>query len=194
MDSTLATVADLGTLVRPAEGLASEKFDHLIRLHQRRVYRVLLSLLRDQDLADTLTQECFLRAYQKRATFRGEASVETWLIRIAINLARDHVRNRPLAFWRNLVRATPQAEAETAALGASDPSPSAERVIVAREQLAAVQSILEKLSPQQRSVFALRFFEEMRLEEIAQAMKIEIGTVKAHLFRAVHAVRKGLKQ
>ena len=193
MESTLATIAQLAPGRSLVEGLAAEDFDRLVRLHQRRIYRMLFSLLRDQDVADTLTQECFLRAYQKRATFRGEASVETWLIRIAVNLARDHVRNRRWAFWRNLVRAAPLAQAETPTQEASDPSPSPERVMLAREQLAAVGSILERLSPQQRSAFALRFFEEMSLEEIAQAMKLEVGTVKAHLFRAVGTVRKKLK-
>jgi RNA polymerase sigma-70 factor (ECF subfamily) len=65
---------------------------------------------------------------------------------------------------------------------------------LAREQLAAVGSILERLSSQQRSVFSLRFFEELSLEEIAEAMELEVGTVKAHLFRAVSAVRKKLKE
>jgi RNA polymerase sigma-70 factor (ECF subfamily) len=194
MESALTTIVDLAARRSLAEGIAAEEFDRLVRLHQRRIYRVLLALVRDQDLADTLTQECFLRAFQKRSSFRGEASVETWLIRIAINLARDHARNRRTAFWRNLFHPAQQAEAEAAALQASDPRPSAERAILAREQLATVGSILEKLSPRQRSVFSLRFFEEMTLEEIAEAMELEVGTVKAHLFRAVSAVRKRLKE
>jgi RNA polymerase sigma-70 factor (ECF subfamily) len=60
-----------------AEGIAAEEFDQLVRSHQRRIFRLLFSLVRDRDLADNLTQDCFLRAYQRRATFRGEASVET---------------------------------------------------------------------------------------------------------------------
>ena len=194
MESALTTTVDLAARRSLAEGIAAEEFDRLVRLHQRRIYRVLLALVRDQDLADTQTQECFLRAFQKRSSFRGEASVETWLIRIAINLARDHARNRRVAFWRNLFHPAQQTEAEAAALQASDPSPSPERAILAREQLATVGSILERLSPQQRSVFSLRFFEEMTLEEIAEAMELEVGTVKAHLFRAVRAVRKRLKE
>ena len=85
------------------EGIAAEDFDQLVRTHQRRVYRVLLSLLRDPDAADTLTQECFLRAYEKRSQFRGESPVQAWLLRIAVNLARDHHRNRRVSFWRTLV-------------------------------------------------------------------------------------------
>ena len=70
------------------------EFDEVVRRHQRRVYRVLVLLVRDPDEADTLTQECFLRAYQSLSRFRGECSVQTWLLRIAINLAKDHARNR----------------------------------------------------------------------------------------------------
>ena len=194
MENTLATPADLAAGRSVEEGLAARDFDFLVRAQQRRIYRVLFSLLHDQDLADTLTQECFLRAFRKRATFRGEASVETWLIRIALNLVRDHLRNRRVAFWRNLGRPNSRIDAETVALAAPDPRPSAERVILAREQLAAVRLIMETLSPQQRAVFALRFFEEMSLEKIAQAMELEIGTVKTHLFRAVGAVRKKLQE
>ncbi len=193
MESALATIADLATGRNLADSLAEREFDHLVRSHQRRIYRVLFSLLRDQDLADTLTQECFLRAFRKRATYRGEASVETWLVRIAINLARDHARNRRLAFWRGLLHLGPRAESETAILEPCDPAPSAERALLAREQMMSVRSTLDKLSPQQRTAFTLRFFEEMSLEEIAHVMEVEVGTVKAHLFRAVNAVRKKLK-
>ena len=192
MESALTTIAGLAASREHAQGIAAQEFDQLVRLHQRRIYRVLLTLVRDQDLADNLTQECFLRAYRKRDSFRGEASVETWLIRIAINLARDHARSRRAQFWRNLFHRVPQTE--TPILEAPDHSPSPEVAILAREQLAAVGSILAKLSPQQRSVFSLRFFEELSLEEIAEAMELEVGTVKAHLFRAVSAVRKKLKE
>ena len=57
-----------------------------------------------------------------------------------------------------------------------------------------MESVLEKISPQQRLAFSLRFFEEMTLEEIAEAMQLEVGTVKAHLSRAVYAVRKKLRE
>jgi RNA polymerase sigma-70 factor (ECF subfamily) len=194
MESALTTTMEMAASRGRTKGIAAEEFDHIVRSHQQRVFRVLFSLARDRDAADNLTQECFLRAYQKRATFRGEASVETWLIRIAVNLARDHARNRRLAFWRTLSPWTSSPEAGTEKIDVSDGGPSVERALLAREQLAAVESVLVKISPQQRLAFSLRFFEEMSLEEIAEAMQLEIGTVKAHLSRAVNAVRKKLKE
>src|SRR5262245_52741665 len=86
-----------------AQNITAEDFDAIVRRHQRRVHRFLLMLLRDPDEADNLTQECFLRAYQNRSTFRGESSVETWLLRIAANLAHDHARSRRAGFWKRLL-------------------------------------------------------------------------------------------
>ena len=74
--------------------IALEDLDAVMRAHQQHIYRVLVSLLRDPDAADTLTQDCFLRAYQNRDRFRGEASLRTWLVTIAVNLARDYQRSR----------------------------------------------------------------------------------------------------
>ena len=78
---------------------ALDDFTPLVQAHQQRIYRVLLGMVRDPDAAETLTQECFLKAYQKRASFRGEASVGVWLLKIAVNLARDHRRSRLREFW-----------------------------------------------------------------------------------------------
>jgi len=66
------------------EQIAPEEFEAIVRDNQRRIYRLLLAMLRDSDEADNLTQECFLRAFRKRAGYRGEAGIATWLTRIAI--------------------------------------------------------------------------------------------------------------
>lgn len=126
------------------EMTALDDFTPLVQSHQKRIYRVLLGMLRDPDAAETLTQECFLRAYQKRATFRGEASVGAWLLKIAVNLARDHRRSRLREFWR---RFTSSAE-EDADIEAQMPDPRAsqERELLGREQVAGVWSAVEHLS------------------------------------------------
>ena len=171
-----------------AEGLAEADFDQIMRLHQRRVYRLLLAMVHDPEAADSLTQECFLRAWRKRASFRGEAAVGTWLVRIAVNLARDHARNRRLAFWRRLFGASKEdARAEAERLPSLQSSP--EQALVARQELQAVWAAAEELPAQQKAVFLLRFVEEMSLEEIAQALQLRPGTVKSHLFRALSAVK-----
>jgi RNA polymerase sigma-70 factor, ECF subfamily len=179
----------------PAEvvqGIAVEDFDQIVRLHQRRVYRVLYLLLGDADAADTLTQECFLRAYRKRQSFRGECRIDTWLLRIAVNLARDHRRNRRTSFWKRLVGM--ETGIPEAAENISDPRGSPERVLLAQRQLQAVWQVAHTLPARQRTIFLLRFAEDMTLAEISSVMGLRTGSVKTHLFRAIHTIRAVMKE
>ncbi len=197
METTLTRPKALATHAETISGIAREEFEEIVPRHQKRIYRVLLGLLRDPDAADTLTQECFLRAYRNRTSFRGESSVATWLVRIAVNLATDHARSRRNSFWRLLFREPHREAARTArpvAHDLPDPRASPERELAARQELEAVWSAVDRLSPQQRAIFVLRFAEEMTLEEVAQAMALEVGTVKSHLSRALGAIRRQLKE
>jgi len=175
---------------RAVSGLRAEDFDETVRQNQGRIFRFLMSLLRDADTADTLTQECFLRAYRKRASFRGDASISTWLTRIAINLAADHRKNRRNTFWSRLFGRNHAEDSEAAVLAVADAQPSAERALIAGEQYAAVRAVVDELPPRQKAVFLLRFVDEMSIQEIAQATGLETGTVKSHLHRALSAVRQ----
>jgi RNA polymerase sigma-70 factor, ECF subfamily len=187
LTSPLSTAAE-----QPVQAISSVRFDEIIRQHQRRVYRIILLLVKDADAANTLTQECFLRAYRHLNTFRGECTIETWLLRIAANLVRDHGKNRRLSFWRKLVG----LEENGASLHerVATPQPSAERVLLAREELDAVWTAAASLSQQQRAVFLLRFAEEMSLADISEVLGLKVGSVKAQLSRALGKVRRVLKE
>jgi RNA polymerase sigma-70 factor (ECF subfamily) len=180
------------TAANVAQGIAVEDFDDIVRRHQRRVYRVLYLLLGNADAADTLTQECFLRAYRKRETFRGECRIDTWLVRIAVNLARDYRRSGRSSFWRKLV-GLDDKPAEVAEK-VSDPRGSPERVMLAQSQLEAVWNAARELPRQQRTIFLLRFGEDMTLNEISAVTGLKVGSVKAHLFRAIRGVRAAMKE
>ncbi len=185
----LAPTGDFTT--EQADTLAPAAFEAVVRTHQRQIYRILWLQLRDSDAAETLTQECFLRAYRKWGDFRGDSSVGTWLIRIALNLARDQVRNRRLAFWRRIRWTNPAATIEPAV---PDPDPSPERHLLARERLAAVWAQVDRLPARQRTCFMLRYVEEMSIAAIAETLQVEVGTVKAHLARALGADRQHMQE
>jgi len=173
--------------------ITAEDFEQLVRRYQRKVYRVLLLMLKNPEDADNLTQECFLRAYTSMESFRGECSEQTWLIRIAVNLVRDHARNRRAGFWKRLLRLEdPGVIADDREPSSIKPSP--ERGMLAREELDAVWRAVDRLSARQREVFVLRFAEEMELREIAEVLDLRIGTVKAQLFRAVTNVREQVRR
>lgn len=183
--------AMINAVAWPATATQAEaSFDALVRQHQRRIYTFLLGMLRDRDAAETLTQECFLRAYQAQDSFRGEAQVGTWLARIAMNLARDHIRNRRLMFWR---RITAQAQSPgDIAEELADAHAGAERRLIAREQLRQVWTVVERLSVRQRAIFVMRFVQEMEMDEIAAVLGLKPSTVRVHLMRAVEAVQKAV--
>lgn len=167
--------------------LAAQQFSDVVAGLRPQIFRFLLASTRDEDLSETLTQECFLKAHRHWAQFRGDSSVVTWLMRIAINLQKDHWRNRRLQFWR-------QAHTHSVDLDeASDWLPSGERSqeqrLLAREKVAQVWRAVEGLSERQRTVFLLRYVEEMDLSEIVRSTGLTEGTVKAHLSRALARVR-----
>jgi len=165
-----------------------EDFEAVVRLHWLKVFRFALASLRDRDAAQTLAQDCFFKAYKARGSFRGDASVGTWLMQIAVNLIRDHARDRRLQFWKR-ARAT-GVDLSTASRWIPDGGASPEVMALAKEQIQTVWTATECLSERQRTVFLLRFVEDMDLLEIAAATGMKEGTVKVHLFRALHAVRE----
>lgn len=187
------SVINVAALGRAKAGLNAEDFDGIVAEHQRSLYRLLMGLTRDPDTAATLTQDCFVRAYESRGSFRGEASVKTWLVRIAVNLARDHAKNRRQGFWRRMFASSGTEEHEHAEAVASSGEATAERALIARQQTTTMWEIVGRLSEKQREVFTLRYAEEMELEEIARTTGMKLGTVKAHLSRALANVREELK-
>jgi RNA polymerase sigma-70 factor (ECF subfamily) len=170
------------------QAVSLEDLDAVLRLHRLRVFRFILVSLRDREAAETLTQDCFLKAYQARERFRNECSLETWLMHIAVNLIRDYVRNRRIQFWRRTNSAS--ASAESIAAWLPDGQCSPEMSAHVKQQLQAVWKAAASLPERQRSVFLLRFVEDMDLLEIAAATGMKEGTVKVHLFRALRTVRE----
>jgi RNA polymerase sigma-70 factor (ECF subfamily) len=170
------------------QAVSLEDLDAVLRLHRLRVFRFILVSLRDREAAETLTQDCFLKAYQARERFRSECSLETWLMHIAVNLVRDYARNRRIQFWRRANSAS--ASADSMAAGLPDGQCSPEMSAQVKQQLQAVWSAAASLPERQRSVFLLRFVEDMDLLEIAAATGMKEGTVKVHLFRALRTVRE----
>ena len=173
-----------------AEEIAAQEFSSVVQAHRPQIFRFLLASLRDVDLAETLTQECFLKAHRNWKSFRGESSPLTWLMRIAINLQKDHWRNRRLQFWRHT--RINSVDLDEASDWLPSGESSAEQQLLAREQVRQVWKAVAKLSERQRTVFLLRYVEERDLSEIAQATGLSEGTVKAHLSRALTKVRMEL--
>jgi RNA polymerase sigma-70 factor (ECF subfamily) len=188
MERGRSTALAFVTSKKQADGL--QDFDALVRLHRPRIFRFLLASLRNRETAENLTQECFVNAYKARDQFKGNSSIGTWLLQIAANLVRDHESNGRLKFWRRTLHSVQ----DVTELGdwIPDQQQSPETRAVIKEQVQAIWIAAGLLPPRQRTVFLLRFVEEMDLLEIAEVTGLKEGTVKVHLFRALQSVRARL--
>jgi RNA polymerase sigma-70 factor (ECF subfamily) len=187
MTTALLNAPALPSTQEPPHLAALSSIDTLHELYAQRIFRFLLGSIRDRDVAETLTQETFLRAWTSREQFRGDCSAATWLTRIALNLLRDHTRTNRFRFWRDVSRTAIQASDVAAHL--PHPASSSESSLIAQQQLALVWETVSTLSERQRTVFLLRFVEELELADIAEITSLPISTVKTHLYRALATIR-----
>jgi RNA polymerase sigma-70 factor (ECF subfamily) len=169
-----------------------QDFDRVVERYWPRILRYVLAAVQDSDVAETLTQDCFWKAYRNRASFRGESSLNTWLMHIAVNLVRDHTRSRRFQFWKKAKQTA--VDSQTTHEWLPDRSMSPEQRTSINQQVQAVWVATKDLSERQRTVFVLRFVEDMNPGEIAEATGMSESAVNVHLFRAVRAIRKRLKE
>ena len=162
--------------------------EDLVRLFRPAILRFVTFSIGDRDVAESITQDCFLKAYQMRNEFRGECGLKTWLIRIAVNLIRSHTRTMKFRFWK----AAPRIDLQDVADSLADREGSPEDQIIAKDRVRVVRQILNQLSPRQRTVFLMHFVEDLDLTEISAATGMSVTTVKTHLYRAVGAIRAKL--
>jgi RNA polymerase sigma-70 factor, ECF subfamily len=169
-----------------------EDIEELVRVHRPSVLRHAWWLLKDRDLAETVTQDCFLRAFNSRALYRGQCSVRTWLLAIATNLVRDNTRTHGFRFWKQVRSSAVDVCAMEGRLASR--RQSAEGEMLTREKLRHVWATVDALPGKQRTVFLLRFLEEMQVSEIAEATGLNLSTVKSLLYRALRTVRVAMEK
>src|SRR5262245_50986591 len=159
----------------------------LFNEHRTRIYRVCLLYTDSSDDAKDVLQETFLRAYKSVGRFRGDSSFTTWLTRIAINICLNLKRDRRSS------ESLEEDRVETAQVSVprqqeGDP----EQALNVRELRDRIRQLVDTLPPRERMAFVLKHFEELKIREISEIMKISEGTVKSFLHRAVVTLREGL--
>ena len=164
----------------------------LVTDHQRMVYQLGLHLLGDPQEALDLSQEVFLRVFRMLSQFRGQASLRTWIYRIALNQASNRQR-----WWRRRHRAQQVRLDDLAATGGELPDARdfamPDRLLQQQEVAARVWTALDGLPFDQRAVVILREIDGLSYEEIAAALDVAVGTVKSRLARARDNLRRVLR-
>jgi RNA polymerase sigma-70 factor, ECF subfamily len=164
-----------------------DDMDSIVAMYEQRIFRFHLVSIRDRDVAQSLTQDTFLRAWNARSTFRGDCAISTWLMRIALNLVRDHTRTDRFRFWKRVSETAVDVSDISSHVPHRDSS--LESRLIANEQLTLVWESVAQLSERQRNVFLLRFLDELELSEIAAITGLPVSTVKTHLYRALATIR-----
>lgn len=179
-----------GANVSPAEESGSASFRELVEEHGPMVFRLAYRMTGNEEDAEDVVQESFLKAYRSLHRFDARSSFGTWIYRIAVNCAIDHTRRRrnPVMTSTSLCAGDERDVVES--LPSSDPLP--DRVAFSGQVERSVASALLLLSPLERAAFVLRHIEGMPIEKIATVLQSRPNAVKQTVFRAVQKLRREL--
>lgn len=167
------------------------KFEEVVLRYEKKIYNLTYRMLLNEEDAKDLTQETFLRVYSSLASFRGDASLGTYLYRVATNLCLDLIRRR--RYSQGLSLEASGVEGERPLLEKlSDERNGTDQEVERRELQRAVRQAVAALEEDHRAVIILREYNGLSYEEIAQVLEISTGTVKSRLNRAKARLRREL--
>ena len=187
------SAAEAARLVRAARSGDREAFGRLVETHQRAVTRLAYRLLGDLDDADGAAQDTFIKAWATLGEFRHECPFGAWLARIAVNQCRDRLKRKRVVVAEGRLRTRMDGRDISPIETAVDSSPGPEARAVGREISRKIAELIHVLPGMQREVFALRYYDDRSLAEIAALCRVTVGTVKTHLFRATQRIGRSLE-
>jgi RNA polymerase sigma-70 factor (ECF subfamily) len=181
--------ADLALVKRVQQGDRSA-FDLLVVKYQHRILKLIMRYVKDPSEALDVAQEAFLKAYRAASSFRGDSAFYTWLYRIAINTAKNHLvsASRRSAQFDFDVQDADQFEVTSKLQDLDTP----EALAMSEQLRATVMQTINQLPEDLRTAILLREVEGMSYEEIAQTMQCPVGTVRSRIFRAREAIDKSI--
>jgi RNA polymerase sigma-70 factor (ECF subfamily) len=168
----------------------TDAFRVLVERHSRSLFRLAFRMTGNEQDAEDVVQESFLRAYRQLSKFDDRASFGTWLYRIASNCSLDLVRSRKRRS-EQIVSPDSEQDDPVAAVPAADPTP--ERSAFSSEVRERVTAAMGELSATERTAFVLRHFEGMCIEEVSRVLECQPGAAKHSVFRAVQKLRRALE-
>jgi RNA polymerase sigma-70 factor (ECF subfamily) len=176
--------------VTNADTVADEQtpYEQLYHEHYARVMRLCRLLLEDPHEAQDVAQDVFLKLLQAHHTETRTMAWGPWLTRVAVNACRDRRRSGWWKWWR-APRALPQGD-DIPAMARLGQGPTPEEEALSREVRERIWLAFRELPPRQQEIFVLRYLEGWAVGAIAEALELSAGSVKQHLFRAVHRLRR----
>lgn len=169
-------------LIRASLSGDRRAFETLYHKYQSQIYGTLAQRLSDRDTIDDLMQDTFFRAYRSLHTFKGQAAFSTWLTQIALNVYRSHLRSQQVR--QNWVHQTEDPEIVHNVIRDLIPDALPDQIVEKRERIQLVHQSIQNLPERYRKAMWLRYVMDWSYEEITQALRVPLGTVKTWLCRA----------
>lgn len=185
-------VDDTELVARAARG-DTAAFHLIMRRHNRLLFRTGRSILKNDDEAEDALQEAYLRAWHSIGSFRAEAKLSTWLVRIVVNEALGRLRRRG-AQVIPLDSATELPDAPWESSMQANPDEEPERKAMRSEMRGLIEARIDALPEVFRTVFVLRAVEDLSIQEVAEALGIPEATVRSRFFRARGLLRESLSR
>jgi RNA polymerase sigma-70 factor (ECF subfamily) len=181
-------------LVKRAQKGDTRAFEALVHKYQRKVIRLLSRFFRDEAEIEDVAQETFIKAYRALPSFRGDSAFYTWLFRIAVNTAKNHLQSAERRMRESSISFSASEDEEGGNhedLLADISTP--ENELISRQVAQAVTEAIESLPADLRTAITLRELEGLSYEEIAEIMDCPIGTVRSRIFRAREAIAEKIR-
>ena len=173
--------------IQAAKGGDQAAFGHLVEAYQKRVYALTVRMCPTPELAEEAAQETFLAAWQGLPFFRGDSAFSTWLYRLASNACVDLLRKEGR-------HQGPSLDDEAVSAEVPDTRPTPEAAAEQKELRAQIEAGLRTLSPEHREVLILREIQQLSYDEIADALSLDLGTVKSRISRGRRQLRNFLME
>ncbi len=169
----------------------STAFQEFVERYKKKIYYIAYDIMGDHDDAEDVSQDVFIKVFRSLKTFRRNAKISSWLYQISVNASIDLLRKRSSnqeKLMDDIERADIQENLPGSSTHAQNPERNAEDFIIQDH----ISQALQKITAKERSVFVMRHYNELKIREIAEILKVSPGTVKALFYRATRKLRKEL--
>lgn len=178
-------------LIKRAIAGDQKAFRRLRLKYHDSIFKLISRMIRNSEEVEDLTQEAFIKAFTSLASFDEEYAFSTWLYKIATNNSIDHIRKKKLQTFS--INKPIESEESDYSFELADNEPEPDQELIATQRKKMLDDAMNSLPPKYRQVILMRHVEEKEYQEIAKTLKLPLGTVKAHIFRARELLYKQLR-
>jgi len=178
-------------LVAKVKSGDDKAFEQIIKLYEQKICSTIYYMVKDQDIVEDIAQEVFIKIYKNINKFNEQSSLYTWIYRITMNACFDEIKKeKKITYFSNIVE-TDEGEQEVEFY---DPSQNVDEIVEAKLNKQELIKAIKKLTDEQRALIVLRDIRGFSYWEIADMLKLKLGTVKSKISRARIALKEELEK